>query len=116
MQCFGGKNGFSAKLKNGCFSVFPAATRSVVNVGHFLVAMTAPPSFVDHSPKLRVLEGNSDWHWLEITEIWDEPRKTTPTSETKPRPIRASPVNIFNMKQVSNQFRDMRVPKVLLLP
>ena len=30
-------------------------TRSVVNVGYFLVARKVPPSFVDHDPKLRVL-------------------------------------------------------------
>ena len=44
-----------AERKNGCLSVIPARTRSVVNVGHLFGARTVPPSFVDHGPKLRVL-------------------------------------------------------------
>ena len=47
----------SANCKNGRFSVIPAGTRSVANVGHFLVAQTVPPNFVDHGPNLRI----EDW-------------------------------------------------------
>ena len=54
------KNRFLTKRKHGRFSVIPAGTRSVVNVGYFLVARKVPPSFVDHGPKLRVLEIG---HW-----------------------------------------------------
>ena len=32
------------------------------------------------------------------------------------RPIGATPVNVFNTKEVSHWFPDTRVPKVLLLP
>ena len=49
------KKHFSAKHKNGRFSIIPAGTRSVVIVGLFLMAPTVPPSFADHGPKLRVL-------------------------------------------------------------
>ena len=72
---------FLAKRKNGCFSVIPAGTRSFVNVGHFLVARTVPPSFVDHSPKLRILI-NAIGHWRKMAKIWVEPRKMTLSSET----------------------------------
>ena len=47
------KKYFSAKQKNGRFSVIPAGTKSVVIVGQFLMALTVPPSFVDDGPKLR---------------------------------------------------------------
>ena len=49
------KKHVSAKCTNGLFSVIPARTRSVDNVGHFLVAQTVQTIFVDDSPKLRVL-------------------------------------------------------------
>ena len=32
------------------------------------------------------------------------------------RPIGSPPVNVFNMKEVSHWFPDLRVPKILLLP
>ena len=46
---------FSAERKNGHFSVIPARTGSVVLLGHFLMARTVPPSFVEIGPKLRVV-------------------------------------------------------------
>ena len=46
---------FSAERKNGHFSVIPARTGSVVILGHFFMARTVPPSFVENGPKLRVL-------------------------------------------------------------
>ena len=49
------KNHYLAKRKNGRLSVIPAGTSSVVSVGHFFVAPTVPPSFVDNSAKLRLL-------------------------------------------------------------
>ena len=39
------KNGFSAKHKNGPFSVIPVRTRSVVNVGHFFGGPDGPIKF-----------------------------------------------------------------------
>ena len=66
-----GKNGFlatknfSAKRKNGRFSVILARTRSVVIVGHFLMAQTFPPSFVGDGPKLRV-PILAKWEWPKI--------------------------------------------------
>ena len=47
---FWAKIRFSAKRKNGRFSVLPAGTGSVVNVGHFF-------GFGGHGPKLRVAIG-----------------------------------------------------------
>ena len=41
------KKQFSAERKSGHFSVILAQTRSVVTVGHFLMAWTVQPSFVD---------------------------------------------------------------------
>ena len=41
------KKQFSAERKSGHFSVILAETRSVVTVGHFLMAWTVQPSFVD---------------------------------------------------------------------
>ena len=49
------KKHFSAECKNDRFSVIPARTGSVAILGHFLMARTVPPSFVDHSPKLGLL-------------------------------------------------------------
>ena len=47
---------FSPKLKTTIFTyVIPVGTRSIVNVGHFFMAQTVPPSFFDHGPKSRVL-------------------------------------------------------------
>jgi len=46
------KEHYSANHKSGRFSVIPAGTRSVVIVGHFLMAPTVPPSFVDGGPNL----------------------------------------------------------------
>ena len=44
----------TAERKNARFSVIPARTGSVVLLGHFLMAWTVPPSFVEIGPKLRV--------------------------------------------------------------
>ena len=73
---------FSAKRKNGRFSVIPAGTRSVVNVGHILVARMVPPSFVDNDPKVRVLI-LAIGEWPEMAKIRDEPRKMTPATQTE---------------------------------
>ena len=73
---------FSAKCKNGRFSVIRARTRSIVNVGLFLVGRTVLSSFIDHGPKLRVLL-LAIGEWPEIAKIQDKPRKMTPTSETE---------------------------------
>ena len=51
---FGPKKCFSTKRKNGCFFVVPARTKSVVIVGHFLMALMVPPSFVDDGQKFVV--------------------------------------------------------------
>ena len=50
---------FSAKRKNGRFSVNSAGTGSVVIVGHFLVNRMVPTSFVKDGPKLGVLAMNT---------------------------------------------------------
>ena len=68
------KKHFSAKRINGRCSVIPAGTRSVVIVGHFLMAQTVPPSSVDHGPKLRVLIIGK-WEWPEMAKNRGEPRK-----------------------------------------
>ena len=71
------KNGFlakNAKRKNDRYSVISTGTRSVVIVGHFLMAQTVPPSSVDHGPKLRVLM-IAKWEWPEIAKNRSEPRK-----------------------------------------
>ena len=49
------KKHFSAKRKNGRFFVIMARTGSVVILGHFLMARTFLPNFVENGPKLRVL-------------------------------------------------------------
>ena len=56
-------------------------TGSVVILGHFLMAKTVPPSFVENGPKLRVLiivigEGPK------TAKIRDEPQKMTYCAET----------------------------------
>ena len=50
------KKHFLAERKNGRFSVIPAQTGSVVILGHFLTAWTAPPRFIENGPKLRVVK------------------------------------------------------------
>ena len=72
---------FSEKHKNDYFSVILPGTRSVVNVGHFWVARTVPPSFVDRGPKLRVLI-IAKWEWPEMAKNQGEPQKMTHYSET----------------------------------
>ena len=74
------KKHFAAKPQNGRFSVIPSGTRSVVIVGHILMAMTVPLSFVDHGPKLRVLI-LAIGDWSEMAKTRGEPRKMTHTSE-----------------------------------
>ena len=67
------KKRLSAKRKNSRFSVFPAGTRSVVIVDHFLMARTVPLSLVDDGPKLGVLV--TKWEWPERAKNRGEPRK-----------------------------------------
>ena len=76
------KKCFSAKLENGHFSVIPTRTRSVVILGHFLMAWTVPPSFVDDGPKLRVLILTKCYK-PEMAKNQGEPRKMTHSSETE---------------------------------
>ena len=64
------------------FPVIPAGTRSVVIVGHILMALTVPLSFVDHGPKLRVLI-LAKWEWPEKVKNWGEPPKMPHSSETE---------------------------------
>ena len=77
---FGKKNDFrpvfrfSAKRKNGRFSVIPAGIRSVVIVGHFFMAWAVPPSFVAHGPKLRVFM-IAIGDWPEMAKTRGEPGK-----------------------------------------
>ena len=52
---FSPKNHISAECKNVRFSAIPAQTGSIVILGHFFMARTVPPSFVENGPKLRVL-------------------------------------------------------------
>ena len=46
-RIFGKKKHFLAKPKNGRFAIILARTRSVIILGHFLMAQTFPPSFVE---------------------------------------------------------------------
>ena len=71
-----------AKSKNGRFSVIPALAGSVVILGHFLMARTVPPSFVEIGPKLRVLIPLT-WEWPKRAKNRGEPQKMTPSSETE---------------------------------
>ena len=68
---FGPKHRFSAKPKNGRFSIIPSGTRTVVIVGHFLDG-PVPPSFVENGPKLRVLI-IAKWEWPEMAKNRGEP-------------------------------------------
>ena len=77
------KKHFSAKRKSCRFSIFPAGTKSVVNVGHFLVAPTLPPGFVDHGPKLRVLI-KAIGDWPEMAKIRPRDRKTSRRAAERP--------------------------------
>ena len=70
---------FSAKRKDGGFSVILAGTRCVVNVGHFLVTRAVPPSFIGHCTKLWVII-LAIGEWPEMPKVRDEPRKMTRTS------------------------------------
>ena len=45
-----------------------------------VMAWTAPPSFVDHGPRLRVLI-TAKWEWPETAKKQGEPRKMTHSSE-----------------------------------
>ena len=91
-RIFGPKSLFGKTLRR-LFLVIPAETRSGVNVGHFFVAWTVPPSFIDHSPKLRVLVIRI-LDWPEIARIPDESWKRTPTSE---------PENFFKLEHFSGE-------------
>ena len=53
---------FFSPQKDVRFSVIPARTGSVVLLGHFLMARTVPPSFVEIGPKLRVGTPLT-WEW-----------------------------------------------------
>ena len=77
-----GKKHFLAERKNGRFSVVPAGTRSVVILGHFFMAWTVPPSFVENGPKLRVLIPLK-WEWPKTAKNRGLPRKMTPSLETE---------------------------------
>ena len=79
---FQAKNHFSAERKNARFSVIPARTGSVVLLGHFLMARTVPPSFVEIGPKLRVVAPLS-CHQPKTAKNRGEPQKMTPSSETE---------------------------------
>ena len=78
---FGQKKHFLAEHKNVRFSVIPARTWSVVLLGHFLMARTVPPSFVEIGPKLRVV-APLKWEWPKTAKNRGEPQKMTPSSET----------------------------------
>ena len=52
--------------------VIPAMIKSVIIVGHFVIARTVPPSFADHGPKLRVLI-IAKWEWPEMAKNRGEP-------------------------------------------
>ena len=64
------------------FPVIPAGTRSVVIVGHILMALTVPLSFVDHGPKLRVLILAKS-HKPKMAKNRGDFRKMTHSSETE---------------------------------
>ena len=68
--------------KNARFSVILARTRFVVLLGHFLMARTVPPSFVEIGPKLRVV-ALLKWEWPKTAKNRGEPQKMTPSSETE---------------------------------
>ena len=76
------KKHFSAEHENVCFSVIPARTGSVVLLGHFLMARTVPPSFVENSPKLRVLILVIG-EWPETAKNRGETQKMTHSSEAE---------------------------------
>ena len=84
---FGGKTHFLGqkplfrpKRKNARFSVIPARTGSVVLLGHFLMARTIPPSFVEIGPKLRVVAPLT-LEWPKTAKNRGEPQKMTPSPE-----------------------------------
>ena len=79
---FEAKNHFSAKRKNACFSVIQARTGFVVLLGHFLMARTIPPSFVEIGPKLSVVAPLTR-RWPKTAKNRGEPQKMTPSSETE---------------------------------
>ena len=74
------KKHFLAERKNGRFSIIPARTGSIVILGHFLMARTFPPTFVEGGPKLRVLIPLK-WERSETAKNRGEPRKMPPSSE-----------------------------------
>ena len=80
------KKCFLVECKNGRFSVIPAGTRSIVIVCHFWMAPTAPPSFVNHGPKLRVLI-IAIGHWPKMAKIQAGGQKTA-RQAAKPPPTR----------------------------
>ena len=65
---------FSAKRKNGRFSIILARTESVVILGNFYMARTFPPSFVENGPKLNVLV-IVKWEWPETAKKSGDPKK-----------------------------------------
>ena len=75
------KKHFSAKRKNGRFAVIRARIGSIVILGQ-LMAWTVPPSFVENSPKLRVLILVIG-EWPETAKNRAEPQKMTHSSETE---------------------------------
>ena len=70
------ENHFLAKCKNSRFSVIPAGTGSVVNVGHFLVTRMPQTSFVDcRSSEVPFM--------INFGAIWGVPKMALPMPETK---------------------------------
>ena len=69
-------------LSKTTFSVIPARAGSVVLLGHFLMARTIPPSFVEIGPKLRVVALLTR-QWPKTAKNRVEPQKITPSSETE---------------------------------
>ena len=78
---FGQKNTFQLNKKRP-FLRNSGRTRSVVILGHFLIARTVPTSFVENSPKLRVLILVIG-EWPKTAKNRGEPQKMTRCSETK---------------------------------
>ena len=74
------KNTFRLNVKTTVSPLF--WTGSVVILGHFLMARTVPPNFVENGPKLRVLIPLS-WHKPKTAKNRGEPQKMTPSLETE---------------------------------
>ena len=94
---------FSAKRKYGRFSVIPAGTGPVVNVGHFLGGRMVPPSFVDLGPKLRVL--------IILIGEWPEMAKFRPGGrKTARRAAKRPPTGKPKLSRVASGYGGLMIP------